>query len=319
MMNTRRQALDARAFGSMLLFCSLMGLQHVAMKSAAGDIEPIFQVSLRSGIAALLVGLLLMIKKERLTVENGTWKAGVAAGVLFTLEYLVVGEGIKYTAASHVVVFLYTAPAFAALGLHWKIPSERLRPLQWLGFLLAFLGIIVAFMCGESNNEGATARNYLLGDSLALLGGVCWGSTTVVIRCSALARIPAAHTLLYQLICGFVILLLVSLLLDKAQFNFTPVSVSSMVYQTIVLCFGCFLLWFWLLTRYVASKLGVLLFMTPIFGVASGVILLDEPLETNFLIGSLLVFSGIILVSGYGWLKQRFSDFKPQSDRPPAD
>lgn len=42
------------------------------------------------------------------------------------------------------VVFLYTAPIFAALGLHWRLPAERLAPLQWLGIALAFCGIVIA-------------------------------------------------------------------------------------------------------------------------------------------------------------------------------
>ena len=46
---------------------------------------------------------------------------------LFSLEYLSVGEGLRYTSASHSVVFLYTAPIFAAIGLHWKLPEERLH------------------------------------------------------------------------------------------------------------------------------------------------------------------------------------------------
>ncbi|RKH89086.1 EamA/RhaT family transporter, partial [Corallococcus praedator] len=57
-MSLRRNA-DAFSFQVMLLLCALWGIQQVAIKLAAHDIAPILQASLRSGVAALLVGLLM--------------------------------------------------------------------------------------------------------------------------------------------------------------------------------------------------------------------------------------------------------------------
>jgi drug/metabolite transporter (DMT)-like permease len=71
----------------------------------------------------------------------------------------------------------------------------------------------------------------------------------------------------------------------------------------VLVCFVSFLVWFWLLTQYLASRLGVFSFMTPIFGVVFGAWLLSEPIEPNFLAGALMVLAGVLLVSGYGWLK----------------
>jgi drug/metabolite transporter (DMT)-like permease len=99
-----------------------------------------------------------------------------------------VGQGLRYTNASHIVVFLYTAPVFAALGLHWRLPAERLQRLQWVGILLAFGGIVIAFFARSSHTVSPFASNILLGDFLGLLGGIAWGATTVVVRCSSLAR-----------------------------------------------------------------------------------------------------------------------------------
>jgi drug/metabolite transporter (DMT)-like permease len=46
--------------------------------------------------------------------------------------------------------------------------------------------------------------------------------------------------------------------------------------------------------------------MTPLYGIGFGVWLLDEPLELNFIVGAALVLSGILLVSGHGWFRQRW-------------
>jgi uncharacterized membrane protein len=139
------KTLDGQAMLIMLLLCMTWGLQQVVLKAAAPDIAPLLQLALRSGIAALLVGLLMLVRGERLSLHEGTWRPGLLVGLLFALEYLFVGEGLRHTSASHMVVFLYTAPIFAALGLHWKLPVERLQLFQWVGILLAFSGIVIAF------------------------------------------------------------------------------------------------------------------------------------------------------------------------------
>ena len=52
-----------------------------------------------------------------------------------------------------------------------------------------------------------------------------------------------------------------------------------------------------------AKDVEQLTFMTPLFGIAFGVWLLDEPLEPSFMVGALLVLAGVFLVNSDGWLK----------------
>ncbi|MFT5644169.1 MAG: drug/metabolite transporter (DMT)-like permease [Janthinobacterium sp.] len=300
----QRQELDQRAGAMMLVLCAIWGMQQVAMKAAAPDIAPVLQVALRSGIAALMVCVLMLARGERIVPRDGTWRPGLLVGLLFALEFLLVSEGLQYTSASHMVMFLYTAPIFAALGLHWKVPAERLKPAQWLGIAIAFSGIIAAFAGRTQGQVQAGAPNVLLGDLFGVAAAMAWGATTVVVRCSSLATAPVARTLLYQLVGAFVLLTLVTLALGRTEFTLTPVSMTSMLYQTFLVSFASFLAWFWLLRHYLASRLGVLSFMAPMFGIGFGVWLLGEPLERNFIVGALLVMLGILLVSGHEWLMQ---------------
>jgi len=290
----------------MFLLCMIWGLQQVVLKAAASDIAPLFQIALRSGIAALLVVILMFFRGERLLLKDGTWRPGLLVGLLFALEFLFVGEGLRHTSASHVVVFLYTAPLFAALGLHLKLRVERLQLFQWLGILLAFTGIAIAFF-GLSSTSGGAQLSTQWGDFLALLAGIAWGATTVVIRCSRLSTTSATQTLLYQLLGAFVLLIPAAIWLGQTGFNSTPLAWGSLFFHSLVVSFASFLVWFWLLRNYLASRLGVFSFMTPLFGMGFGVWLLNETLDPSFFIGALFVIAGIILVSGYGWLKQIFS------------
>lgn len=293
-MNERR-ALDAPASALMLVLCLIWALQQILLKDSASEITPLLQIALRSGISALLIAL-FMRHRGALGFTPGAWRAGLITGLLFSVEFLFVGAGLQLTSAAHMVVLLYTAPIFVALGLHRLVPSERLAPLQWGGIALAFGGIVLSFF-GPSQASARPDPAMLAGDALGLLAGLAWAATTLMVRCSQLARVPASEALLYQLATGFITLLPASLLLGQANFDPAIKGWLSLAFQSIVVSFASYLLWFRLLGRYLASSLGVFSFLTPLFGVLLGVVWLDEALEARFVAGSLLVLAGVLTAS----------------------
>jgi drug/metabolite transporter (DMT)-like permease len=99
-------------------------------------------------------------------------------------------------------------------------------------------------------------------------------------------------------------------LTGQARFNPTPQVWASLVFHTLVVSFASFLVWFWLLRHYLASRLGVFSFLTPLFGIVFGAWLLAEPIEASFLLGAVPVLIGIVLVSGGGWATQWASRVK---------
>ena len=302
-MSVSRRAPDAFALQVMLGLCLIWGVQQVVIKIAAPDIAPVMQAASRSGIAALLVAGLICWKGGWDQVP-ATWRAGLLAGSLFGLEFFFIAQGLALTSAAHMSVFLYTAPIFTALGVNWLLPSERLRPLQWLGILLAFVGIAFSFAGGVSFAD--MDRNMLLGDACGILAGMAWGATTVVVRGSRLAEAPVTLTLFYQLMVGFIGLLLIAALSGQiSHVNLTAVAVASVLFQGLVVSFFSYLVWFWLLKRYMASNLAVFSFMTPMFGVTFGVLVLKEPLSVNFIAGAVLVLLGITFVSAEQWIRRK--------------
>lgn len=304
-MSITRKSADGFALQVMLVLCVIWGMQQVLIKWAAPDIAPVMQAAGRSGIAALIVGI-AMCWQGGLRSISSTWRAGLLAGSLFALEFLFIAEGLQLTTAAHMSVFLYTAPIFTALGLHWKLPSERLRPLQWLGVFLAFVGIATAFVGGMSLSD--MDSNMLIGDGMGVLAGMAWGATTVVVRGSRLSEAPVTLTLFYQLMVCLVGLLLIAVVSGQVtHVQLTPVGVGSVLFQGLVVSCASYLTWFWLLRRYLASNLAVFSFMTPLFGVTFGVLLLDEPLSFNFVIGAILVLFGITLVSGEQWIRHKLN------------
>ncbi|MFZ1342009.1 DMT family transporter [Thiothrix eikelboomii] len=297
-MPNTRQALDGRAMGIMVLLCMLWGVQQSHLKAVVDEISPMLLIALRSGISAVLVALLMRYRQERMHLAQN-WKPGLLVGLLFAMEFVFVAEGLRYTAAAHMIVLVYTAPIFVALGMHWLFPAERLSAVQWLGVLLAFVGIAVTFL---GHGQATTASSQMLwGDFLGVLSGLAWGLTTLVVRGSSLANAPATETLQYQLVATFVLLLIIALVTGQAEFRSTPVVWASLAFQGVLVSFASFLIWFALLRRYMAAQLGIFSFLTPLFGVLFGVLLLNESLEPHFIAGASLVLLGLVIVSSYGW------------------
>jgi drug/metabolite transporter (DMT)-like permease len=281
-----------------------LGLQQVILKMAAPDISPLMQIALRSGLAALLLLPLLYLDKTTQLLNRQNLKAGVLVALLFSLEFFLLAQALQLTSASHAVVLLYTAPIFVALGLHWKFPSERLSTLQWVGIAIAFLGIVVTFLRVESGSHSALQQQMLWGDLLALAASIAWAATTITVRLSSLAQAAVTQTLFYQLAGSFVLLFGLAVILGQETIHFTPLVLGSLAFHTLVVSFASFLAWFWLLRNYLASRLGVFSFLTPLFGMAFGVWLLGEKIELNFLIGAVLVLFGIVIVSFQGWISK---------------
>lgn len=303
-MTVQRKQVDAYATLVMTSLCIVWGIQQVAIKSVADEISPVLQVAIRSGAAAGPICLLIILKKTPLRNFAICFVPGGAVGILFGLQFLFVAEGLRYTSASHMSVFLYTAPIFAAMGLQFFRPDERLCAPQWLGIAMTFAGICVAFLSGK--DPGGSASQTLAGDIMGLFAGLSWGATTVLVRCSSLSESPASCTLLYQLTGGLLLLSAYSYFSGQNHFEPGTVGIVSLIFQSAIVGFSSYLAWFSLMRKYMASQLGVLSFMTPVFGVITAVFFLREQPQPEFISGAMLILSGISIVSGWSWFRSRF-------------
>ncbi len=293
-MSPARKPADALAVSMMIALCMCWGFNQITIKVAAAGISPIMQAGLRSIIATVLLLVWARLRGIPLLRRDGTLAGGMAAGALFAAEFVFIYAGLAYTAASRMVVFIYLAPCLTALGLQWFVPGERLNAGQWAGVALAFLGVALAFADGFSTARGSS----LIGDAFGVIAATLWAATTVLIRSTRLSSASATKTLFYQLGISALALPLASLAAgEPGIIALTPKVVASLAYQSVIVAFASYLAWFWLLTRYLAGRLAVFSFLTPLFGVAFGVMILSEPISAAFLGAALLVGAGIFLVN----------------------
>ena len=285
-----RKPLELTAYALMVLLTALWGFQQVTIKVIAGDVSLVAQAAIRSIVATALVLVWARLRGIPLFERDGTLKAGLLAGVLFAVEFVFIYGGLAYTNASRMVVFIYLTPVLTALGLHLAIPGERLKAGQWLGVLVAFFGVALAFF--------NTGKSTLVGDLCGIAAAFFWSATTVLIRATRLAQASATKTLFYQLGVSAAMLPVSSFLLQEPGISaLTPLALASLAYQGVIVAFASYLAWFWLLGRYLAARLSVFSFLAPMFGVVFGVWLLGEPLGSQFAVAAGLVALGIVLVN----------------------
>ena len=270
------------------------GFNNVAIKLAIHDIPPLIQSSARSLIAALLVGAWAQARGIPLFKRDGTLRAGILTGVLFALEFLLIYRGLVWTTATRGVLFLYLAPFFVVIGSRWLVPGDHFHLSQWLGLLLSFVGIVIAF---GLPTPAADSRQ-VLGDLMLVGGAAAWAATTLTIKASALNRISAEKTLLYQLVVSAP-LLGVGAIVFSERIAATPsaVAIGAFAYQTVYVVSITFTIWFVLVVRYSAARLSVFTFLTPLFGVAAGHLVLGDRLTPAFAVAVALVAAGLLLVN----------------------
>jgi drug/metabolite transporter (DMT)-like permease len=286
--------LDTAGTSIILALCLCWGFNQVAVKLAIDDIPPVMQSAIRSIVATLMVLPWARLRGVSLSLRDGTLAPGIAAGVLFALEFMLFYEGLALTTASRAVLFLYTAPVFVVLGACWCLPGDHFGPMQWAGLTLSFAGIVVAFGLPTP----ALDPLQWLGDLMMLLAAAAWGATTLVIKVSALNRAAYEKTLLYQLVVSGVLLTAAAPAFGERIIGLpSAVALGALAYQTVLVSGISYLAWFALIQRYSASRLAAFTFLTPLFGVAAGHFMLQEPLTPAFAAAVAMVVGGLVLVN----------------------
>jgi drug/metabolite transporter (DMT)-like permease len=285
--------LSPGAVALMLMLCLSWGFNQIAIKLALPEIPPMLQAMIRSAGGLLVMLLIARLRGAKIFVSDGTLGAGLFAGVLFGIEFVLIFRGLLLTSASRAVVFLYTAPFFVALG-SYQFLGERLRASQWGGLALSFAGVALAIGVPQANVDA----NVLWGDLMIVGGGALWAATTLIAKGTALRKAPPEKALGYQVAVSIPILGLAAWLSGETMTRVPgPLALWLMAYQAFWVVGLTFLLWFMLVQSYSASKLSAFTFITPLFGVAASYFILHDTLTLAFGAAALLVIAGLYLVN----------------------
>jgi len=286
--------LDALAAAVVVVLCLSWGFNQVAVKLAIHDIPPLIQGAVRSVVATLIVAGWCRLRGLPLFARDGTLFVGIVAGALFGVEFLCIYQGLAFTTATRAVLFIYLAPFFVVLGARIFLPADRFGPSQWLGLGMSFAGMIVAFGVPTP----ALDPRQTLGDMLMVGAALFWAATTLTIKASSLNRISPEKVMLYQLVVSAPILAVAAIVAgEKITHVPSNLAIGALAYQTVWVVSVTFVIWFAIIKHYSANRVSAFSFLTPLFGVAAGHLVLDEPLTWAFAAAVALVTGGLVLVN----------------------
>lgn len=288
----RRDAVDTAAATLMIVLTFSWGLNSVAAKITNTGFNPIFATCFRSALGAALVFGWCRYRRIRLFGRDGTMWPGVLAGALFGFEFALIFFALDFTSVARSVLLVNTMPFWVLVGAHFLL-GERMTVTKLAGLLLAFLGVGVVF----SDRLSLIGPQALWGDLMSLGAGALWGATTLVIKSSRLVRVSAEKILLYQLVVSAVVVLPLVPLAGPVLREVSTAAVGALLFQAIYIVAFTYVLWFWLMRRYPAAGLSSFAFLTPVFGVFLGGVLLDEPLSARLFVALAMIAAGLVIVN----------------------
>ena len=286
----RKDHVDMTGAIALTVFALHLAFNQVVIKVTNGGFGPIFSAGIRSFGAMLVVALWIYFRQKRLTLQRDGIKGETLLGVLFAIEFMCLFSALDFTSVSRISIIFYSMPVWLALAAHFLLPGERLSSLRLLGLVLAMAGVAIAV----ADRSGDAS---LLGDGLALIGAICWAGIALTVRLSALSKVEPAEQLLWQLMVSAPLLLIAAYVSGDFLRDPQMIHFAGMAFQIIAVASFGFLAWFWLMSVYPASGVASFSFLSPVFSVLLGWLLLRENVGISIWIALFLVAVGIVLIN----------------------
>jgi drug/metabolite transporter (DMT)-like permease len=281
--------IDVSGSLAVVMLTFLWGLSYTAIKYSSTGLSPVFTAFLRSAVASACGLVYCRAIGQSLYHRDILLFHGFIAGLLFGLGAVFFYLGILYTDAARAAVLIYVAPFVVAVGAHLFL-NERLNWMKTAGLVMAFLGVYLVFR-GRPATQG---KLMLLGDSLAILSAVLWAATTLYIKKYLALKVHPINTFMYQVVFSIPILFIAACLIeDRWVLSLSGPVMASVAYQSVIIGFASYLLWFKLIHTYPVARLSAFTFLTPVFGVLFSALLLREQMTAGLISGLVLVCIGI--------------------------
>jgi len=217
------------------------------------------------------------------------------AGPIFALTLIFVAQiatfnwGIGLTQAGRSTLILNSYPLWVLLMAHVFVPGDHLSAARIAGSVGAFAGLAVVF--SESLRP---ASGLLVGDLIVLFSAVLLAAQVVIVN-RMVRAIEPNRLLLWQMLFSVPIYFLGSALLGERGYQMSLPGFLALLYQGVMVAGVCFIVWTTLLKSYSPSRLSVIQFTTPLFGIVLSRLVLGEPVSPHLGAGGLLVALGIAL------------------------
>ena len=209
-------------------------------------------------------------------------------GLHLALQWL----GLHYTTATSAVLYLSTAPIFILL-LARPLLGEEIRPRQWVGVAVSFLGVLLIGSRGQP-----VTPTFNFGDLLALTSMAMWGSYTVVLRMRR-DTLSTPPYLVALCIMGLIFMLpwVAVELLRGARVSLGLAGSLAVLYSAVGSLLLAYAGWSYVVSRLGAARAGATMHLMPAIGVGLAALFLGEYPRWYHIAGIALILAGVGLSS----------------------
>lgn len=288
--------MDVQGAAALVGFAALMAFNQVVIKVANDGFQPVFLAGLRSAGALVCMALWMRWRGLPFAVPRDQIGPGLLIGVVFAAEFIFLFIALDLTTVIRVSIIYYSMPVWLALAAG-PLLGERLTARKSAGLALAFAGVVVALV---SRGDDVTGQASLLGDLLALAGAMAWAGIALCARGTRLREATPEMQLVWQLIVSAPILLLAAAFFGPLLRDPQAIHIAGLLFQVVVIASFGYLLWLWLLGIYPAAQVASFSFLSPLFGVLFGGLLLGERLGPGLALAAGLLAVGLVLINRTG-------------------
>lgn len=276
-----------------VFLCLLFGANVVALKISFTGVGVFTAAFLRFAIASVAIFCWAVYRGVALRVANRRQLQSLGlVGLIFFLQMSAMNIGQNLTTASHGALLANLLPFVVMILAHFFLNDDRIRPRKVIGLLFGFSGIVLLFFDTASVSSGNLA-----GDLMILVAVLFWSCNVIIVKRIIVDLHPLQVTI-YPMLFSSPLLLLCAVLFDGQLIrNLTPVVIGAVLYQSLVTATCGFIIWNTMIKKYGATALHSFIFIVPIAGVTSGVLLLGEPLTPRLLGAICLVAGGLVVIN----------------------
>lgn len=285
----RKDHIDLFGAASLIGFALFLAFNQVVIKVTNGGLQPVFFAGLRS--LGAVVCIYAWMRFRGISLNFGALGPGLLVGTIFAAEFLCLFVALDLTTVSRSAVLFYSMPVWMAIGAHFLL-GERITAIKALGLALAFAGVAFAIF---SRPDDGTAS--LIGDLCALGAALGWAGSALGVRATRLRDDTPEMQLFWQVLVSAPLLLLAAPVFGPLIRDLALIHLAGLAFQIVFVVSGGFIFWLWLLSLYPASSVASFSFLSPVFGVLLGWLLLGEEIGPSVLISLVLVAVGLMLIN----------------------
>jgi drug/metabolite transporter (DMT)-like permease len=221
------------------------------------------------------------------------WLYGVLGVFSYCIPFVLLyrGELVVSTGLSSILFAAY--PFVVAVASHFMLSDERMNAYKIIGIVLGFAGLLVIFW--NDLHMGSAEVPAMAG---ILLSATLQGVVLVIVKKYGKDIKPIGLTF-GGMFAGVIVLAVMALAFeDVGSIKFDAAGIGSIIYLAMFGNVVAFVVYYWLLKRVEAVYLSLNSFITPIFAVVLGVLVLHEVFSPRIFMGAALVLAGILVTNG---------------------